>query len=210
MGIHECGVCGRWEGNSMGACWGNYRLDTRTGSWQECAHRVKQILINIAVTVAWCIGGVVALLGYLSFTSRPPEEAKLLKSFYDRRAAYERLRDMLQADGQIESLAEWGVATTKSIVHHVPPEGDFPVERYQEYMALLKEVGGYIAFRGEGEPADLSIGVWRWGALDHSRHVGICWKDEEPPNQVATIDGYRGHIRVFRHIDSSWYLWADM
>jgi hypothetical protein len=123
---------------------------------------------------------------------------------------------MLQTDGDVIRLADWGVATTKSVVPRVPPEGNFPVDRYKEYLALLRQVGGLVASRSEGQHADPNIVVWGWGFAGDTRHVGICWTDQEPTNQIATLDGYRGGGRygdrqvVFRHIDAKWYLWTDL
>jgi hypothetical protein len=161
-----------------------------------------------------------ALLGRLFFYARsaslPPKEVKLIQNFYAHRAAFERLRDMLQADGQVIRLAGWGVATTNSVVPRVPPEGNFPLDRYKEYLALLKQVGGFAATRDEGQHPDPSIVVWKWGFAGETRHVGICWMDQEPTNQIVTLDGYPGRSRypnrevVFRHIDSNWYLWTDL
>ena len=146
----------------------------------------------------------------------PPKEEKFIRSFYAHRASYERLRDMLAADKQLIRLGSWGVATENHVVPSIPPEGDFPVARYSDYMALLKEVGGLVASRSEGEDADPSICVWAWGFAGNTRHVGICWMHEEPAHRIATLDGYRGGSRypdrkvVYRHIDANWYLWTDL
>jgi hypothetical protein len=168
------------------------------------------------VILLFCVAVLGGLFLYARSTSVPPKEAKLIHNFYAHRAAFERLRDMLLADGQVIRLAGWGVATTNSVVPRVPPEGNFPLDRYKEYMALLKQVGGFAATRGEGQHPDPSIVVWAWGFAGNTRHAGICWMDQEPTNQVATLDGYPGRSRygdrqvVFRHIDTSWYLWMDL
>jgi hypothetical protein len=94
-----------------------------------------------------------------------------------------------------------------------PFDQDFPHDRFKTYLVLLKEAGAKAASRDEGEHADPSIGVWAWGWAGTTRHIGICWLDESPANQIATLDGYSGPSRdsvAFRHLDSNWYFWTDL
>ena len=151
---------------------------------------------------------------YIRSQGRPPGEKELTKNFYAHRDAYERLRTMLEADKQLLRLAGWGVETTGAVGVHVPPEGDFPVSRYHEYLTLLKEIGGTSAFRGKGEHSEMvGIGMWAAGWGGDTRHIDIVWTDREPPNLIASLeDYYRNRDRshpVFRHIEGNWYLWAD-
>ena len=92
-----------------------------------------------------------ALLAYTFRPDHPPQEKDLLDTFYAHRAAYERLRDMLLEDRQLQRVASWGVETTESVTASKPPEGRFPLKHYNEYLALLGEAGGRAAFRGQGE-----------------------------------------------------------
>jgi hypothetical protein len=150
----------------------------------------------------------------LFLPSNPPKESKVIESFHTHRAAFERLRDMLVSEKQRIAVARWGVETANAPVPHVPPDGGFPVARYQEYLALLKEVGGTGAFRGDGEyPENISIGVWAHGWAGDTRHVEISWQEHEPPNQVPSIEDFyqtpKPRKPVFRHIEGNWYVWAD-
>jgi hypothetical protein len=176
---------------------------------------VKKIFKFLAISfllIVLVVGGCVFLF---IPSPKPPQEIKLIKNFNEHRADFEKLRDMLQADTNLTVVASWGVETTKSVVAHIPPEGNFPVERYNEYLALLKNVGGFVASRDEGEHPDPSIVVWGWGWAGDTKHIGICWKDQAPTNQIATLDGYQGRsvypnrVVVFRHIDQNWYFWVD-
>jgi hypothetical protein len=168
------------------------------------------------VIVFLCLAGFGGLFLYVRSKSIPPQEAKFIRDFYAHRASYERLRDMLIADKQVIRIGKWGVATQSHVVPSIPPEGDFPIARYRDYMSLLKEVGGFVASRSEGEDADPSIGLWGWGFAGNTRHVGICWLHEKPIHQIDTLDGYRtrrGHPNqqiAYRHIDENWYLWTDL
>jgi hypothetical protein len=160
---------------------------------------------------------IVVVLGgfcvYVHLASRPPSEKKIMENFYAHRAAFERLRGMLQADEQVVRVARWGVETTKSIGTHVPPEGGFPADRYQEYLEVLKQAGGEAALRGSGEHVEPCIGVWASGWAGDTRHIDICWLFQAPSNQVTNLDEYyqtpKPRRPVFRHIDGNWYLWAD-
>jgi hypothetical protein len=149
-------------------------------------------------------------------SSRPPKEAKLLRNFYEHRAAFEHLRDMLLADSNVCRVADWGVETVKPSGIGMPSEGVFPHARFNEYLEWLKQAHGLMAVRSEGSNADPGIMVWAWGFAGNTRHVGICWLDQPPANQIATLDGYAGQshypnrVVAHRHIDSNWYLWTDL
>jgi len=78
---------------------------------------------------------------------KPPKEKDVIQNFHAHRAAYERLRDMLLEDKNLLRVADWGVQTTKTIGTSKPPTRDFPLKRYNEYLALLREAGGQIALR---------------------------------------------------------------
>lgn len=173
--------------------------------------RASRLLLCIAVAV-FVTGGVVM---FARFINRPPSEDTLVKRFYTHRAAYERLREMLQADKQVRRVATWGVETTSSVVPRIPPEGDFPLDRYKEYLEQLKQAGGQLAIRRGAEQADTEIGVWASGWAGDTRHMSICWLGQQPGNQVNSLDEYhrdpnrRSRNGVFKHIDGNWYMWAD-
>jgi hypothetical protein len=122
---------------------------------------------------------------------------------------------MLQADPQVVRLASWGVQTTNSVLPCVPPNGNFPLSRYNEYLELLKRVGGSAVSRGEGRDANANILLWASGFAGEIRHIGLSWMDSPPTNLVTTLEGNDGASQfgnrhtAFRHIDASWYLWTD-
>jgi hypothetical protein len=158
--------------------------------------------------------GFLIFLFYLGMP-RPPKQSKLLQNFYAHRAAFEQLRDMLQADGNLSRVASWGVETTKPFFLGYPSENVFPLDRYKKYLALLKQTGGAVASRSEGEPADPSVMAWGWGFAGYTRHIGICWMEKAPTNQIASLDGFHNRIQyprqiAYRHIDHNWYLWTDL
>lgn len=143
--------------------------------------------------------------------SKPPLESKLIENFYAHRAAYERLRDMLLADNQLLQVVGWGVETTKRVGIYEPPEGGFPVNRYNEYLALLRETGGKGASREGGEhPGLVCVWVWVSGWAGDTRHVDVCWVDQEPTNQVASLDDFyktpKPRSPVFKRIEGNWSL----
>ena len=164
---------------------------------------------------ALSISAAAILVWWYFFGGGPPKETKLIQNFHAHRASFERLRDMLQADPQLHRLADWGVHTDKGIFK--PPDGDFPIERYDKYLALLKEVGGIGAARNEGADADPTVLLWATGFAGDAAHVGICWLEKEPDRQVASLDQYyRDHKcppgtgAVYRRIDGNCYLWTDL
>ncbi len=170
----------------------------------------------IVVLVALFAGfALLVLLGYLAMP-KPPKESELIQNFNKNRAAFEQLRDMLQADEHLRRVATWGVETREPFYIGEASGSRFPTDRYAKYLALLRRVGGLVASRGEGEHASASVLVWGWGWGGHTRHIGISWTDQVPTNQVATLDGYHGQSAypnrrvAFRHIDENWYLWTDL
>jgi hypothetical protein len=170
---------------------------------------------RIGLLLVSAIAALCCVFVYQFSRSKPPEEKKLIDNFYAHRAEFDRLRDMLLEDKDVLRVASWGVETTKSMGgRSIPPEGGFPVNRYNEYLALLRETGGIGAFRGRGDhPESVSISVWATGWGSSTRHIHIYWSDHAPPNEVHSLDDYylteKPRHPVFRHIDGNWYLWAD-
>jgi len=150
-----------------------------------------------------------SLLTYAHFASAAPKESRLIANFHAHRRAFEQLRDMMQADREVWSVAERGVEVGNALHIAVPPEGNFPLARYNTYLALLKETGGEMVSRhGDG------IGVLMWGAGfgGDTIHLEICWQQTEPPNQIASVDAFHKTDRpgpVFQRIEGNWYLWSD-
>jgi hypothetical protein len=179
----------------------------------------KRILIETFAVIVLAIGivlvAIVAALGLMlliaHFTNRPPTEARIIANFESHRATYERLRDMLTADDKLLRVADWGIETDSGFVK--PPEGPFPAARYNEYLALLKQVDAKWASRHRGNPAEPCVLVWASGFAGDTRHRSICWLTVEPENQVATLAAFERSPRprkpAFKRIDGDWYIWAD-
>ncbi|HLY98564.1 MAG TPA: hypothetical protein VKT33_05810 [Candidatus Angelobacter sp.] len=173
--------------------------------------------LSIKQAVRVCLALILILAGLfisLHYIDQPPAETKLIARFYAHRVTYEQLRDMLQTDTQVLTVANWGIETTKSVAIIIPPEDNFPITRYHEYLALLKEVDAVGVFRERKQgSAEISIDVWASGFGGDTRHVNICWLEHVPRNQVPSLDSYyktpKPHSPVVRHIEDNWYLCAD-
>ena len=154
---------------------------------------------------------IALLLTVFELSNRKPSERKLIQNFNNHRQTYERLRDMLLADDGLERVAGWGVETSSGFSK--PPEGKFPSSRYNEYLALLKEIDARGAFRARGQNPDVGVLVWASGFAGDTRHIAIYWLMHKPKNEVASLDDFyrtpKPRCPVFRHIDGNWYLWAD-
>jgi len=175
----------------------------------------RPISLKAVGIVLLCLVVVLCGLFVLAFPlSNPLKEGKIIESFHAHRPVFERLRDMLQEDKNLLRVADWGVDTTSSGPHRVQEGADFPINRYNEYLTLLGQIGARGAFRGRGEHPEL-IGVLMWasGWAGNTRHVEICWIDHEPTNQVSDLDAYyrtpKPRLPVFRHIEGNWYLLVD-
>lgn len=160
---------------------------------------------------------VAALFGlwiYIFPSNRPPKEESLLKTFYEHRAAYEQLRDMLLADGQVRAVyARLGVETIKSGLPRLPSEVNFPSSRYDEYRVLLEQIHSAEVFRRGENNSEICITLWASGFGGDTRHVDSCSLDHTPVNEVAHLADFyktpKPRHAAFRHIDGNWYLWAD-
>ncbi|MGB8352554.1 MAG: hypothetical protein WCD79_01570 [Chthoniobacteraceae bacterium] len=147
--------------------------------------------------------------------SRPPREADFLQNFYAHRTAFEELREMLQAEPDGFRVASWGVDTGNGLPE--PPGGNFPIKRFDRYLALLKEAGGTNGIRRKGIHPMIGILMWGQGFAGDTVHIGICWQEIVPTRQVENLDVYfhdhkssgtRGW--VYKHIDGNWYLFTDI
>jgi hypothetical protein len=172
--------------------------------------KLKRVAKTRGLLLALFGGGVL----YLCSCNNPPDESKLIDDFHVRRAAYERLRDMLLADQQVRAVYErQGVETSDSGLPRTASEANFPVSRFNEYRALLERARSTEVFRVGGNNSGVCIAVWAAGFGGDTRHVDICWTERRPNNQVSRLtDFYRTpkpRHPVFRHIDSNWYLWTD-
>jgi hypothetical protein len=189
----------------------------RSGSINWSRLTLKQTALILLCLLLCFVAAMWVFLAIVFPSNNPPREEKLIENFHANRAAYERLRGMLLEDEELLRVASWGVETKKSRFPRIPPEGDFPANRYNEYLALFKQTGSKLAFRDEGDHPMVCIGVWAGGWAGDTRHVDICWTDHKPADQVTSLDDYHknsrrnGHPRfgVFRPIEGNWYLWAD-
>ncbi len=154
------------------------------------------------------------LLVFHFISMKPPTENELIRRFQMHRASYERLRQMLIEDKEINSVyVDDGVGMADSPLIKKPSEANFSVGRYNEYVNLLRQVGGSAEFKNrEGEPGLICVSVWGAGWAGHTRHIWTCWT-HNPVNQVANLDAYYHNPNrprnVFRRIDGDWYLRAD-
>jgi hypothetical protein len=145
-------------------------------------------------------------------SSRPPKEGKIVSDFRAHRASYERVRTMLSGDKDVEGVAPWGIQPDGSPVWTIPPDGGMPVKRYQEYLALLKEIGANRVGQ-ERDPVEVSFGTWSSGWGGDTRHIEISWLEREPSNTVISLDAFyrtdKPRSPSYVHIDGNWYIWAD-
>ena len=160
---------------------------------------------------------VAPFLWLISGDNPRPDEATLIQRFHDQQTAYERLRDMLLAEKAVRLVATWGVHTADSPLSLKPPIADFPSARYDEYLSLLKQVGGRVVSRSRDDAPEVCIYVWSAGFAGETRHEALCWRDSAPPRQVASIDkiddvpipaGER-HSFFYKPVEGNWYVLRD-
>jgi hypothetical protein len=120
---------------------------------------------------------------------------------------------MLSEDKGVEGVAPWGIQPDGSPVWKTPPDGGMRVERYQEYLVLLKEIGASRVDRGGDDPLEVSFGTWGSGWGGDTRHIEICWLEREPSNTATSLDAFyrtaKPRSPSYVHIEDNWYIWAD-
>lgn len=165
----------------------------------------------------WIISfSVLAIIGsccaVIAISGRPPKESKIVSDFTAHRAAYERLRMMLSEDKDIGDVAPWGIARKGTLDWKIPPDGGMPVERYHEYLALMKEIGVSRVWHGN-DPSEVGFGVWGSGWGGDTRHVSVSWLEQEPSNVATSLEAFyrteKPRQPSYVHIEGHWYIWAD-
>lgn len=143
-----------------------------------------------------------------------PKDEEVVQEFYAYRAAFKRSRNMLLEDKPLVRVADWEFQTRKLFGTHKPTERDFPVDRLNQYISLLKEIGAPGAFRDRVEPPE-SVGVLvhAFGFAEDTRHLDVCWMSQAQPNQVSSLGDFyktpKPRKPVYRHIEGDGYLWAE-
>lgn len=184
-----------------------------SGFW-DASLKGRAILKAGIIILGLFVVAVGALWAFVSFNMKPPKEEKLIANFLAHRATYEQLRNMLLEDRQVDAVyTAWGARTTTSGLPRKPSEVNFSVGRYNDYVALLRQVGSNAVFRSEGDPVFVCVGAWAAGWAGNTRHVWVCATDQPPSNEVSSLDNYyRGRKSprdVFKRIEGDWYLKAD-
>ena len=118
---------------------------------------------------------------------------------------------MLSEDKEVGDVAPWGIARKGTLDWKIPPDGGMSVERYHEYLALMKEIGAFRVMGGD--PSDVEFGIWASGWAGDTRHVAIAWLGREPSNVVASLEAFyrtdKPRQPSYVHIEGNWYIWAD-
>ncbi len=167
---------------------------------------VRQLVALLLCGIAVC-----ALLTYgVRLSVTPPKETKIADDFYRQRAFYERLRTMLLEDGALRAVSVWGIETTDS-AGWITSKGTLSASRYEDYLSLLKQLNAKAASR-ENDSA-MCVLVWRAGFAGDTRHRDVCWLNEEPRNEVASLEQFERTSKPrkpsYKHLQSNWYIWAD-
>jgi hypothetical protein len=138
---------------------------------------------------------------------QPPTETQLIRSFTSRRAAFDKLLTMAEADRSFPRIS----------AGEIPPRG-MPVSRFNEYKAIFLESGVEngtdwgIPSYPEGlfviASSEIPIG-------GKARYMGCAYLPTPPRDVVKRlpitespfeIHSNSGHRTVFKPLDNHWYL----
>lgn len=171
--------------------------------------------LNDRIALVVTAGAILFALGlWLHFVGQPPNETATINNFYRHRSEYEELRGMLLADNGLLRVADWGVQLSDSGPIDVSQQAKVPPDRFQKYLSLLTKIGAKGAYRTRGtHPDEIGVNLWAAGWAGNTRHVNVCWREDEPTSQVPSLDEFyrkrEPRESVYHHIEGNWYIWAD-
>jgi len=152
---------------------------------------------------------------YFDYSLRPPREESLIQTFSAHRSSFERLHALFQADTGFEFIGDSGVRPSGGRFS-TATEADFPVQRFNEYTALLKVIGARSIMRRRGQHAEIRIQACVRGSALGGYEIDYCNREAAPDRQVSNLNSYFRNDRssaklgwAYRHIDGSWYLGTD-
>ena len=164
----------------------------------------------VAACAVAATGLVVAFAGN-ALAIRLPRQAEMARWMVEHRAAFERLRDMIQSD-RLEGVVSSGALFEKGSSGRVPPEeAGLTTERAGEYRRLLRLLGcEQVAGLDDGA---VRFSYRSWGLANRGWRAAVVWSPREPAPLLPTIDGFpttrvAGSEHVFARIDSSWYAYV--
>jgi hypothetical protein len=164
----------------------------------------------IKIFLLLCLIGI-AFWGFHLWSS-PPKDKTLIKCFYDNRDSFERLKNMLKADKEINGIFRSGIVPKNSVLIKSPEEIGFPAERYEEYLRILRKLKvPNVSWYEE----DLRFFIDGWGFVDGGWRISIIWREDKPQKLVANLYEARKSTssspqqwnEAYRHIEGNWYLW---
>ncbi len=155
------------------------------------------------------VGAIVAVSGSVLSAIRP-SQAELAGKFREHRGEYEKLRDMLKADGLL-SVSQCGRQMGREPFQDRAPElVGIERERQADYERRLRSLGCPPVFaKNDGS---VSFALAYWGAANHGWRISLVWSKAPPQPQIATIDefvkqGGRSHSdEAFSRVEGDWYL----
>jgi hypothetical protein len=177
---------------------------------------MRKMKTKYTITAIACVAigiGVIALL----IANAPPKDEELIKNFEQHRDSYDKLRALIEGDSRISRLAGWGYHLEDSPVVSAPTDGGIPVEKYNEYIELLKKAEAEAIDRTRGEFPEVCIYVWSAGWAGNTKHAAICWLPNAVTNREdnvkapsATLSEEAGTGRfALKRIERNWYLRKD-
>jgi hypothetical protein len=149
--------------------------------------------------------GLGAVLLVIRTVMAAPTNEDVAQRFNQKKKIYEQLREMLIEDKEIRQIAPWGTRTTTAPMGQMPPVAELPLERYQEYLALLSDIGATGMLRSDGDDPKICILVWASGWAANTVHVSVCWLGHDTPASTSTAS------RRFSRssLSSRWYVERD-
>jgi len=125
--------------------------------------------------------GLGAVLLVIRTVMAAPTNEDVAQRFNQKKKIYEQLREMLIEDNEVRIIAPWGVRTTTAPMGQMPPVAELSLERYQEYLALLSDIGATGMLRSDGDDPKICILVWASGWAANTVHVSVCWSAHDAP-----------------------------
>jgi hypothetical protein len=184
----------------------------RTG-WGRLLKKPPKILGDITALLAPLLGVALLVigLGCLAIDSSchaiegptPAADAKIIEDFAARRAEYEELASMFQADTQLSTIRADGTGVAGEIA-------GARLERYRTLLSRLqvKEIDRRGPVYGGQSGAYFIIGSY--GMVSSGQFCGVLYSEHEPSPVVAnTLNETISSEHAFAKIEGNWYVWRE-
>ena len=160
------------------------------------------------------IGLCLSLVMFFGCKGKLTSDDELVKRFYEHRANFEKLVQMMNEDTNVRTIYEDHVALDDTHLWRTDDQKGFSTIRWNEYKELFTQLGSPYIHRlsREGDSIEIaSASVVVYDTNDYEHVVtskGYTYSLNEPSPLVQSLDNPEMNPS-YKKIDGNWYLYYD-